>query len=104
MLSAPDGVESVGLYKAKKNFVNNEGAWTKADKGTHFLNNGFKAYLPVVSETRFFLFNFGEDIETAIESIEGENTADDIIYDLAGRRVKNAQKGVFVVNGKVIVK
>jgi hypothetical protein len=103
VLSAPDGVESVGLYKAKKNFVNNEGAWTKADKGTHFLNNGFKAYLPVVSETRFFLFNFGEDIETAIESIEGENGKAEI-YDLAGRRVKNAQKGVFVVNGKVIVK
>lgn len=100
--------EGIGFYKAMKNFYNNNGTWTKdtdnTDKGTHFLNNGFKAYLPVVSETRFFLFNFGEDIETAIESIEGENTADDIIYDLAGRRVKNAQKGVFVVNGKVIVK
>lgn len=99
--------EGVGFYKALKNFYNNNGTWTKdtdnTDKGTHFLNNGFKAYLPVVSETRFFLFNFGEDIETAIESVEGENGKTEI-YDLAGRRVQNAQKGVFVVNGKVIVK
>ena len=103
VLSAPDGVESVGLYKAKKNFVNNEGTWTKADKGTHFLNNGFKAYLPVVSEARFFVFDFGT--ETAIEGVEGENgNVKTEIYDLAGRRVQNAQKGVFIVNGKVVVK
>ena len=104
VLSAPDGVESVGLYKAKKNFVNNEGAWTKADKGTHFLNNGFKAYLPIVSEARFFVFDFG-GTETAIEGVEGENgNVKTEIYDLAGRRVQNAQKGVFIVNGKVVIK
>ena len=99
--------EGVGFYKAMKNFTvaaNGTGAKVaEGATGTHFLNNGFKAYLPVVSETRFFLFNFGEDIETAIKSIEGENGKAEI-YDLAGRRVKNAQKGVFVVNGKVIVK
>ena len=99
--------EGVGFYKAMKNFVNNEGAWTKADDGTHFLNNGFKAYLPKPEGTpdaaRFFVFDFG-GTETAIEGIEAESTANAVVYDLAGRRVQNAQKGVFIVNGKVVIK
>ena len=87
----------VGFNKAAKNQQSNS-SW---------LNNAFKAYLPAsavtTAESRFLVFDFGEDIETAIESVEGENGKAEI-YDLAGRRVKNAQKGVFVVNGKVIVK
>ena len=99
--------EGVGFYKAMKNFYNNNGTWTKdTDKGTHFLNNGFKAYLPKPEGTpdaaRFFVFDFGT--ETAIEGIEAENTADAVVYDLAGRRVQNAHKGVFIVNGKVVIK
>lgn len=98
--------EGIGFYKAKKNFVNNEGVWTKADDGTHFLNNGFKAYLPkpAGSNSRFFVFDFGGN-ETGIDELEGENgNVKTEIYDLAGRRVQNAQKGVFVVNGKVVIK
>ena len=99
----------VGFYKAKLNFtVAENGTGEKVAEGatgTHFLNNGFKAYLPAGdNNARSLVFDFGEDIETAIEGIEAENTADEVVYDLAGRRVKNAQKGVFVVNGKVIVK
>ena len=98
----------VGLYKAMLNFtVAENGTATKVtENGTHFLNNGFKAYLPKPesSEARFFLFDFGGN-ETAIESVEGENeNAKAVVYDLAGRRVQNAQKGVFIVNGKVVVK
>lgn len=100
--------EGVGFYKAMKNFVNNEGAWTKADDGTHFLNNGFKAYLPAnavtTAEARFLVFNFGDDNATAIEGVEAESTANAVVYDLAGRRVQKAQKGVFIVNGKVVIK
>ena len=88
--------EGVGFYKALKNQQGN----------TAFLNNGFKAYLPATTgaESRFLVFNFGDDNATAIESIEAENAADAVVYDLAGRRVQNAQKGVFIVNGKVVVK
>ncbi|MBO5706009.1 MAG: hypothetical protein J6S05_03280 [Bacteroidaceae bacterium] len=112
VLSAPDGVESVGLYKAKKNFtVAANGTGTKVAEGatgTHFLNNGFKAYLPKPEGTpdaaRFFVFDFGGN-ETGIEGVEGENgNVKTEIYDLAGRRVQNAQKGVFIVNGKVVIK
>ncbi len=85
----------VGFYKALMNQENK----------TAFLNNGFKAYLPAAgNNARALVFGFG-DTETAIESVEGENeNAKAVVYDLAGRRVQNAQKGVFIVNGKVVVK
>lgn len=85
----------VGFYKALMNQESN----------TAFLNNGFKAYLPAAgNNARALVFGFG-DTETAIESVEGENeNAKAVVYDLAGRRVQNAQKGVFIVNGKVVIK
>lgn len=102
----------VGFYKALKNFtVAANGTGTKVAEGatgTHFLNNAFKAYLPAnavtTADARFLVFDFG-GTETAIESVEGENeNAKAVVYDLAGRRVQNAQKGVFIVNGKVVIK
>lgn len=94
VLSMVDG--EVGFYRAKWNQLEN----------TAFLNNGFKAYLPAGdNNARSLVFNFGENTETAIESVEGENeNAKAVVYDLAGRRVQNVQKGVFIVNGKVVVK
>ena len=101
--------EGVGFYKAKKNFtVAENGTGAKVAEGatgTHFLNNGFKAYLPKPEGTpdaaRFFVFDFGT--ETAIEGIEADNTANAVVYDLAGRRVQKAQKGLYIVNGKKVV-
>lgn len=101
VLSAPDGVESVGLYKAELNKDAN------GDEGnTHFKNNAGKAYLPasaVPASARFLSFDFGGN-ETAIESVESETATDAVVYDLAGRRVKAAQKGLYIVNGKVVIK
>lgn len=93
ILAKPEGY-ATGFYKAAKNYEN----------GTKFLNNGFKAYLPApVSGARFYVFDFGT--ETAIENIEGAESANDaVIYDLAGRRVQNAQKGLYIVNGKKVIK
>ncbi len=94
VLSMQDDV--VGMYKAAKN----------QQGGVSWLNNGFKAYLPAsvfTADARFLVFDFG-GTETAIEGIEAESTANAVVYDLAGRRVQNAQKGVFIVNGKVVVK
>ena len=67
-----------------------------------------KAYLNIsglsASEVRFFNI-FDEDIETSIDNIEGaESTANAVVYDLAGRRVQNAQKGLYIVNGKKVIK
>lgn len=106
VLSAPEG--KLGLYMADKNFYENNGTWTKDTTiGTHFLNNGFKAYLPAPAGTdaRFFLFDFSGE-ETGITETENGNveTENAEVYDLSGRRVQNAKKGIFVINGKVVVK
>lgn len=85
----------VGFYKATLN----------QNENTAFQNNANKAYLPVanVNAARFLSFDFGT--ETAIEGVEGENgNVKTEIYDLAGRRVKAAQKGLYIVNGKVVIK
>ena len=91
VLSKPED-EPVGFYKAI--LVDNK-----------FKNNANKAYLPVANgnAARFLSFDFGT--ETAIEGIEGENgNVKAEIYDLAGRRVQNAQKGLYIVNGKKVIK
>ena len=95
VLSAQGEPAVVGFYKATKNQSNN----------TAFLNHGFKAYLPVGSATaRFLSFDFGGN-ETAIDELKGENgNVKTVIYDLSGRRVQGAQKGIYVVNGKVVIK
>ena len=107
VLSAPDGVESVGLYKALLNKdANGE------DGTTHFKNNAGKAYLPAsalsaeAAESRFFLFGFGDGEETGITETENGKvkTENTVVYDLAGRRVQSAQKGIFIVNGKKVVR
>lgn len=102
VLSAPDGVESVGLYRAELNKDENGNTGT-----THFKNNAGKAYLPaskVTSNSRFFLFDFGGN-ETGIEEIETGDveTVKNAVYDLSGRRVQKAEKGLFIVNGKKVV-
>ena len=92
VLAQPED-NTVGFYLAEMN----------QNSGAAFLNNGFKAYLPAeaASSVRFISFDFGT--ETAIESIESvENNA--VVYDLAGRRVQGAQKGIFIVNGKKVIK
>lgn len=93
VLSKVDGV--VGMYKALKN----------QEEGASWLNNGFKAYLPATAGggARFLVFNFGT--ETGIDELKGENgNVKAEIYDLSGRRVQNAQKGLYIVNGKKVVR
>lgn len=105
---AKPGEYETGFYKAMKNFtVAENGTGTKVAegaKGTHFLNNGFKAYLPApVSGARFYVFDFGT--ETGIDELKGENgNVKSEVYDLAGRRVQNVQKGLYIVNGKKVIK
>ena len=89
VLAKPEELE-IGFYRAA---LSEEGS---------FLNNANKAYLPVAGTSAARIsFDFGT--ETAIESVESvENNA--VVYDLAGRRVQGAQKGIFIVNGKKVIK
>ena len=98
VLSMQDGV--VGFYKAMLNKDANGNAGN-----THFLNNAGKAYLPMDGHNvRCLVFDFGTEtgiIETENGNVKIENSA---VYDLAGRRVQNGQKGIFIVNGKKVVR
>lgn len=64
---------------------------------------GFKAYLTSAdaASVKAFAFSF-EDVEDAIRAIESENSGLEI-YDIAGRRVQKAQKGLYIVNGKKVM-
>lgn len=96
-----------GFYVAEKNISTDNTNDTEETTYESFLNNGFKAYLPasvVPSEARFLSFDFGT--ETGIVETENGNhkTENSAVYDLAGRRVKAAQKGLYIVDGKKVVK
>jgi hypothetical protein len=99
-----NGANGVGLYKAKLNKGANGESGT-----THFKNNAGKAYLPVPEEPAdacFLVFSFGDDMETGITETENENvkTENAEVYDLAGQRIQGAQNGIFIVNGKKVVR
>lgn len=80
------GSEGVGFYKYNNTVM-----------------PGFRAYLPssATSNVKAFTFSF-EDVEDAIRAIESENSNLEI-YDIAGRRVQKAQKGLYIVNGKKVM-
>ena len=65
---------------------------------------GGKAYLHVVDSEAApmgLVFDFGGET-TGVESIE-VNTDNQVIYDLSGRRVAKAGKGLYIINGKKVL-
>ena len=65
--------------------------------------NGFKAYMTTGStQVRGFLFE-ENGTTTAINALETETQGTQAIYDLSGRRVSKAQKGLYIVNGKKMI-
>lgn len=79
------GSPAVGFYKTTSEF-------------TLGANTAYIA--PVASEAREFIA-LGE--ATAIKAIETAKQSNEI-YNLAGQRVKSAQKGLFIIGGKKVIK
>lgn len=98
-------VQAISQVEGQTYYVLNNGS-----KGAAFYKynaskplNGFRAYYTPQASSEVAAFTFGiEDIETAISAIESDNSQAEI-YDLNGRRVKRATKGVFIVNGKKVM-
>ena len=63
-----------------------------------------KAYLnvPNTVEARALYFNFDDDA-TGIVETESEDVKEEI-YDLSGRRVQKVRKGIYIMDGKKILK
>ena len=90
--AAEEGEEEnpVGLYRAQLT----DGS---------FLNNANKAYLVVAgAEAPMFSLGRGEGTTGIETAVNGEQTV--VIYDLAGRRVEKMEKGIYIVNGKKVIK
>ena len=83
----------------------NIGFYWRAEGGAAFTNGAHKAYL-ALPRTPVKGFSFGlEDDATAIETIvNGQQTTEGAIYNVAGQRLNKTQKGVNIVNGKKILK
>jgi len=67
-----------------------------------------KALLPqsvVTSSVKEFTFDFGEDDADGINEVNGSGLmVNGPVYDLQGRRVQKPGKGLYIVNGKKILK
>jgi hypothetical protein len=98
------GTTAALTVTANENYVLGTGS---AGVGFYKYNNtvmpGFKAYLPAsaTASAKAYTFSF-EDVEDAIRAIESENSGLEI-YDISGRRVQKAQKGLYIVNGKKVM-
>lgn len=67
---------------------------------------GFRAYLPVDNNTAAggdssFRLVFG--MPTGIDTIGNQPAQEQTVYDLSGRRVEHAGKGLYIVNGKKVM-
>ena len=91
---APEG--SYVLY----NGVNGAGfyVWTGAA-----LSVGRVYLAPVSGNSRQFL-SIGGSEATGIETVNAAAENSNVVYDLQGRRVENAVKGLYIVNGKKVIK
>ncbi len=61
----------------------------------------FKAYLPLSSGASAVKMSFDGEV-TGIGSLETAQPAESVVFDLSGRRVNKAQKGIYIVNGKKV--
>ena len=104
VLPADDTYYFYGLSLNSVGELNSVGFYWMNDEGAPFTNGAHKAYLKLAKNNgagnKAFVFG---DEETAIKSVEAEN-ASEAIYDLSGRRVSKALKGLYIINGKKVVK
>lgn len=91
-------------------------AWVESEDGNHNSATevafrqyngtniqGFRAYLPVASGVQPAGIRFYEGDVTRIEGVEEGQTHKVDVYDLSGRRVQRATKGLYIVNGKKVL-
>lgn len=92
--TTPDDGEDnkeVGFYNA-----------VSSDNTEEFINAANKAYLhiPEASKTVFYGFRFEDGETTGIGELQGENSNNNGIYDLQGRKVEKPGKGLYIIDGK----
>ena len=64
---------------------------------------GFRAYLPVANNVRIAGMRIVDGDVTRIEGVNAEESHKVDVYDLSGRRVQRATKGLYIINGKKVI-
>lgn len=90
--------------------ISSDGIWHPMSPGSSLkpfriymkIENRGTPFQPDASEAGIRIRVAGEDNATGIAETEGDNGKAEI-YDIAGRRVQNPAKGIYVVNGKKTV-
>lgn len=96
-----------GTYVAKEaeggelTLQNVDGVGFYAFSGTTLGANKAYLTLPASSDVKSLQIRFGG--EDAIQTVKAGNEQN-VIFDLAGRRVQQAQKGVYIVNGRKVIR
>ena len=108
LIAQDDAYYFYGLSLNSKNDPNSVGFYWMVDGGAVFTNGAHKAYLKIeksefasTQPVRGFAF---KGTTTGVESVESSNNAPQAIYDLTGRRVSKAEKGIYIINGKKVIK
>ena len=93
-------------YVLAKNTTTGKVGFFKVASGATVTCAANKCYLTAPSASaRAFYFD-AEDVETGINAVEIEEATptNAVIYDLSGRRVQSAKSGLYIVNGKKVIK
>jgi len=90
-------------------FIGSGAVYKSEDPTIHATTiKGFRAYIKAksagVKAIKLFIDGQPFDYETAVNGIEAAPAQNGAIYNIAGQRVSKAQKGIFIVNGKKVVK
>lgn len=104
---APEEDKDYRFYKlSQDNNGENVGFYWGAEDGAAFTNKGGHAYLAIEKAAAGVKGFSLTDLETGIGRVEGTQAArDGMVYDLQGRRVERAVRGLYIQNGrKVMVK
>lgn len=64
---------------------------------------GFRAYLPVANNVRIAGMRIVDGDVTRIEGVNAEESHKVDVYDLSGRRVQRATRGLYIINGKKVI-
>lgn len=96
-------------YKLSLDADNTEGTigfYYGAENGAAFTNGAHKAYLALTTAQangiRAFLLS--GDSTTGIRNAATTTNGSEKVYDLQGRRVQNLSKGLYIINGKKVIK
>ena len=111
LVTGPTGDESntkAVLFLATGNKLVNPTVVNDTENASSYIK-GFRAYFQVkgqAAEARSFALNMGDGETTGIVDNKREPITNNRYYDLQGRKVSGnaAKKGVYVVNGKKVIK